>query len=129
MARFSRAGPRQWASSRRGIRSLEKEDFRSVKKRAVHYTTAAEADLIAIAEYTLSAWGQAQQDFYLTLLQETCESILPGYFSLARPVEGFKGLYSLRAEHHIIYVREVPDGLEIVRILHERQLPSKQLKR
>jgi len=100
-----------------------------VKQSVVHYTTAAEDDLIAIADYTLRVWGQAQQDFYLNLLEQTCESILPAYFSLARPVEGFEGLFSWRAEHHVIYVRAVPDGLEIVRVLHERQLPSKQLKR
>ena len=96
---------------------------------AVHYTTAAEKDVEAIADYTMRAWGAEQCDFYLNVLQEVCERIMPGHLKLARPVPDYPGLLSWRVEHHVVYLRRVGDGIEMVRILHERQLPARHLKR
>ncbi len=100
-----------------------------MKRRKIHYTIAAEQDLAAICDYTLLVWGAAQRDFYLDLLEETCEQIIPQHLHLTRPVPGYTMLSSWRVEHHIVYFKRVRDGLEIVRILHERQLPGRHLKR
>lgn len=95
--------------------------------RAVHYTIAAEHDLDSIASYTLEMWGAAQRDADLTVLQETCERIVPEHRHLARAVPERPGLLRWRVESHVIYFRQVDDGIEIVRILHERMLPSRHL--
>lgn len=96
-------------------------------KRAVHYTREAERDLDGIATYTLSVWGPEQRDFYLGVLEETCESVIPERIHLARPVPQRPGLLRWRVESHVVFFREVDDGIEIVRILHERQLPPRHL--
>lgn len=91
----------------------------------VHYTRAAEHDLDTIASYTLEMWGEAQRDADLAILEETCERIVPQHRRLARPVAERPGILRWRVESHVIYFRETDDGIEIVRILHERMLPSR----
>lgn len=96
-------------------------------KSAVHYTRAAEDDLHRIAAYTLELWGEEQRDVYLDVLEQTCEQVLPAYTHIARDAPGHPGLLRWRMESHVIYFREVPDGIEIVRVLHVRMLPSRHL--
>lgn len=93
----------------------------------VHYTEEAENDLFEIGVYTWSEWGEAQCLKYMALLRETCEDILPRKHHLARPVSQRPGLLRWRCERHVIYFRKVDGGLEIVRVLHDRMLPSKHL--
>jgi toxin ParE1/3/4 len=95
----------------------------------VHYTEAAEADLDEIATYTLIQWGEEQRDWYLRMLEHTCESIIPKNlrFGVARPVPKRSGLLRWHAEHHYVYFRRVRGGIEIVRILHERRDPEHPL--
>jgi toxin ParE1/3/4 len=98
-----------------------------VSRLAVHYTNAAARDVEAIARYTEEQWGEEQRDLYLALLERTCERIIPENVKLARQVPQRPQLRRWRCERHLIYFRMVDDGLEIVRILHERQLPLKHL--
>lgn len=95
----------------------------------VHYTEEAEDDLDEIAIYTTVTWGDEQCDWYLDMLEQTCERIIPGNlrFGLARKVPHREGVLRWRAEHHYIYFREVSDGIEVIRILHERQVPEHHL--
>jgi toxin ParE1/3/4 len=95
----------------------------------IFYTVAAEADLRAIGVYTLEAWGQEQHDAYLAILEAGCEDIIPRHLKLARPVSDYPLLRSWRVEHHFVYFRRVRGGIEIVRVLHDRQLPAKHMKR
>ncbi len=98
-----------------------------MKGRRVHYTNAAEADLAEIAIYTEVHWGDAQRDLYLGLLESTCARIIPQNLKHARSVPGRRGLWRWRCERHVIYFRRVSEGIEIVRVLHERRLPSNHL--
>jgi toxin ParE1/3/4 len=93
----------------------------------VVYTKAAERDLQCIARYTLEVWGPERRERYLAMLEQTCEHILPEHRRFGREVEERPGILRWRAESHVIFVREVEGGLEIVRILHERQLASRHL--
>lgn len=93
----------------------------------VHYTKAAEQDLFEIGVYTLTEWGEDQLDTYMALLRATCEEILPRKHRLARSVPKRPGILRWRCERHVIYFRRVADGLEIVRVLHDRMLPAKHL--
>jgi toxin ParE1/3/4 len=93
----------------------------------VHYTEDAQRDLLAIGEYTTAQSGAAQRDLYFALLERTCEDFIPNNLALARPVPGRPVLQRWACERHVIYFRLVADGIEIVRILHERMLPEHHL--
>lgn len=93
----------------------------------VHYTEEAENDLFEIGAYTWTEWGEEQYVRYTALLRETCEDIIPRKYRFARSVPNRSKLFQWRCERHVIYFRKVEDGLEIVRILHDRMLPSKHL--
>jgi toxin ParE1/3/4 len=93
----------------------------------VHYTEAAEDDLFEIGVYTWSEWGEQQFVKYMTLLRETCEDTIPRKLRLARSVPSRPELLRWRCERHVIYFRKVDDGIEIVRVLHERMLPAHHL--
>jgi plasmid stabilization system protein ParE len=86
------------------------------------------ARLHAVARcYTLREWGERQRDRCMALLEDACERSVPALAHLARPAPHRPELRMLRCERHVIYLRSVRRGFEIVRILHERQLPRKQL--
>lgn len=94
---------------------------------SVHSTIEAEKDLERIAAYTLEIWGPEQRDAYLAVLEETCETILPRHRHLARAIPERPGIFRWRVERHVVFFRAVEDGIEIVRVLHERMLPSRPL--
>jgi len=93
----------------------------------VHYTELAESDLHEIAAHTEKEFGAEQRDVYLRALEEACENTLPQFPSIARSVPQRPELLRWRCERHVIYFRLVEDGLEIVRVLHERMLPDLHL--
>lgn len=93
----------------------------------VFYTVAAERDLEGIAAYTLDVWGPEQRERYLEMLEQTCEHIIPEHRRLAREVAERPGIFRWRAESHVLFLRDVEGGLELVRILHERMLASRHL--
>ena len=93
----------------------------------VHYTEEAENDLFEIGVYTWGEWGEDQFTKYMALLRDTCEDIIPKKYRFARAVPKRAGLLRWRCERHVIYFRRLDEGIEIVRILHERMLPAKHL--
>jgi len=93
----------------------------------VHYTEEAEADLFEMGVYTWTEWGEEQYGTYMELLRETCEDIIPRKHRFARSVAKRPGLLRWRCERHVIFFRKVGPIFEIVRILHDRMLPSKHL--
>lgn len=97
------------------------------RRRRVFYTRAAERDLVGIAAYTRRTWGEEQAERYLTVLEHTCERILPEHHRLAREIEERPGIFRWRVERHVVFLRKVDDGIEIIRILHERMLPARHL--
>ena len=80
----------------------------------------AKADLRSIGRYTQATWGREQRNIYLARLDTSfhllarephrgraCDDIRPGY----------------RKYHvgwHLIFYRESLEGVEIIRILHDR---------
>jgi toxin ParE1/3/4 len=93
----------------------------------VHYTELAESDLLEIAEHTEQEFGADQRDLYLRALEEACEQTLPRFPAIARTVPQRPQLLRWRCERHVIYFHQVKDGLELVRVLHERMLPDLHL--
>ena len=79
----------------------------------------------AVWHYSLQEWGADQADRYIDdlttafeLLADSpkaglhCENIRPGYRKY--PVV-----------RHVVYYREIGDGIEIIRVLHDRMLASR----
>lgn len=93
----------------------------------VHYTELAEADLDDIDDYTLTRYGDEQRDLYMRALEVACEETLPAFQRVAQEVPQRPDLRRWRCERHVIYFRRVSDGIEVVRILHERMLPERHL--
>lgn len=85
------------------------------------FRKSAEADLEAIADYTLERWGARQCERYLDDLQALCQRLLSEP-SLGRPYSRF-----LRIEYvsHVVFFRREASGdVRVVRVLHKRMLPE-----
>jgi toxin ParE1/3/4 len=80
---------------------------------------AAEADLETIWFYTFKTWSQAQADRYHNSLVVEIETLASG-LSKGRPA-AHPGVLKRSCGSHVIYYRDLPDCLEIIRILHSAQ--------
>lgn len=90
---------------------------------------AAHADLRDIARYSERTWGVAQARYYLDAI-ETCFARLRERPHLgSRRDELGPRLRSIASGRHMIFYRDSPDCIEIVRVLHasmdvRRHLPE-----
>ncbi|WP_438864858.1 type II toxin-antitoxin system RelE/ParE family toxin [Neptunicella sp.] len=95
--------------------------------KALRISTPAEQDLAKIANYTLEQWGNAQQQHYLSKLQQALwllcsepevgnsrDDILPGV--CVYTVGKYRVLYRVTAQH-----------LVILRVLHQSMLVQRHL--
>ena len=86
-----------------------------------HLSNKAVEDLDAIWLYTLETWSESQADSYYHDLVAACQLIADHPTYLDREYsEILQGLYCRRCRKHLIFYILVDDGVEIVRILHER---------
>ena len=83
-----------------------------------HLTNKAVEDLDSIWLYTLETWSEDQADFYYRELVKACQDIAdrPTYLDKEYD-EIMPGLFIYK---HLIFYLLVDDGVEIIRILHER---------
>jgi len=65
-------------------------------------TKKADADLKAIAIYTIQKWGVPQAKRYLELLRAGCESLAKGEGRIKHLENINPDLYLLRCEHHYL---------------------------
>ena len=93
-----------------------------------HLFNKAVKDLDSIWLYTLDTWSEEQADFYYHEMLKTCQAIANHPIYLDREFkEIMPGLYGRRTNKHIVFYILVEDGVEIVRILHERMNFKKHL--
>ena len=86
---------------------------------------AAQNDLREILEYTRASWGNRRAKHYLIELTVRFAE-LANSPELGRKREKIGlGIRSFRASHHVVFYRQMPDAIEIARILH----PSMELER
>lgn len=82
-------------------------------------TPAAQADLEAIWEYTVSTWGQAQAVGYIRDIQATCLGLGDGS-RISRSADHIrKGYAKAPSGKHMLYFCRVDEKIEIIRILHQ----------
>jgi len=88
---------------------------------------AARADLQDVARYTETTWGRRQRDVYLTAIDAKLRA-LAAKPKIGKPRDAVRtGYRSSRVGAHVIFHREVPEGNEVVRILHQRMDVRRQL--
>jgi len=91
----------------------------------VRFSRRAEKDLLSIGEYTLQVWGKGQAARYLDSLEKICTT-LSDHPELDRLCDEVRpGLRRHEHDKHVVFYRQKPDGILIVRILHQRILPEK----
>jgi len=93
----------------------------------IHKQAAAEDDLVAIWRYSFKAWGADQADLYLDALNEGLAGLAENPrlgADCSRIREGYRRLH---IRHHFVYYRLHAARIEIVRVLHERMDPDRNL--
>jgi toxin ParE1/3/4 len=95
----------------------------------VRFSRLAEADLIEIDRYTEGTWGAAQAERYIDGICSFCELLAesPGMGRRWRRDQPA----SRRIEHgsHVIFYKQVPGGIAVLRILHKRMRPPGPVSR
>jgi plasmid stabilization system protein ParE len=88
---------------------------------------AADAAQDQIWRYTVETWGRRQAEKYirglhafLAKLAETRALWRPLPRSLVVPADLKLDAWFARYEHHYVFFRELPEGIGIISILHER---------
>ncbi len=87
----------------------------------------AEADLEDIADFTIERWGRAQAQTYLAALRTDIASLAE--FSERFPIHepSGLGLRRMASGHHLVFYLVGKGVVEVVRILHERRDPAREL--
>ena len=99
---------------------------------AVTYRLAdrAEADLAAIWDYSAEQWSTDQADRYVDELIRRFAWLRRNRALWTSQPDLAEGLYSYPRRSHVIFFRlggELPDRIEIVRVLHRRMEPAKHI--
>ncbi|WP_439632711.1 type II toxin-antitoxin system RelE/ParE family toxin [Glycocaulis sp.] len=81
----------------------------------------AKADLRDIALYTEAMWGRDQRNAYIFELEAVFVRLasMPGLGRQRGDVR--PGVFSFPAGRHDVWYRQMPPGIEILRVLHTRQ--------
>lgn len=83
-------------------------------------TPRAQADLDEIWDYTTARWGLEQAETYTRQLWRDIASVAERP-SLGRECpEVRKGYCKYPSGSHVLFYRVIADGIDVVRILHER---------
>ena len=80
----------------------------------------AQADIEEIWNYTVKQWNANQAEVYLRKIKAAIEAIADGP-RLGQPCDEVRAGYrKYPAGSHLLFYRMTPDGIDIVRILHQR---------
>ena len=95
--------------------------------RSVRYEPHALQDLKEIAAYTRRAWGRDQAKAYALKLAADLAKLrlFPERFAVHVPTG--LGLRRMRSGHHFVYYRVSDEAVVVVRILHERRDPTREM--
>jgi toxin ParE1/3/4 len=87
-------------------------------------TANAERDLRSIARYTIYKWSEEQAKKYADSLEE-CFNLLSSQPRMGRKANSKHGNIR-RHEHksHIIIYRVTPNGIRVLRVMHQQSFPE-----
>jgi toxin ParE1/3/4 len=93
----------------------------------VRVSSEAENDLDLIADYTIRNWGTNQADEYLARIEDGL-NLLARNPSVGRICDALQpGLHRFELEKHVVFYLCEPDGILVVRILHQSMVPDRYL--
>jgi toxin ParE1/3/4 len=80
----------------------------------------AKLDLSEIWDYTLSQWGADQAEKYVRELWSTIEYVASDSIKSVDVGDVRRGYRKSRSGSHVIFFKVTDDGIDVVRILHQR---------
>lgn len=90
-------------------------------------TPRARRDLDSIAAYSIREWGREQAARYVRDLRAAIEMVAANPLRGRNREELRPGYFSMSRGSHIVFYRRMPDGIDVVRILHQRMEPERHL--
>jgi len=93
----------------------------------LRYSRRAISDLRRVWDYTLQAWGIDQAYQYSNAIREQCERLASGEIVGGRYQAGTTEFIKIRSGAHSIFLIEQEGQLLVVRIIHPRQDPTREL--
>ena len=88
----------------------------------------AKKDLRDIYAFGKKQWGLAQSNRYLDLIKAQFRTLTEQPFvGIERP-DLSDGYRSFSVGSHVVFYREAANSIEIIRVLHSRQDPTRHLK-
>ncbi|MGB1109514.1 MAG: type II toxin-antitoxin system RelE/ParE family toxin [Gammaproteobacteria bacterium] len=90
-------------------------------------TRPAIRDLAEIGRYGMNRWGEQQAKRYAKSMAARMQWLCVNK-ALWHPREDVhEGVYCYREQSHMLWFREYPSGIEILRVLHVRMDPARHL--
>ena len=87
----------------------------------------AKKDLQHIAAYTRQEWGEVQKELYLKLIKKSFNTLSTAG-NIGKKRDDIEiGLYVYSIKKHTVYFRETDQEFIVLRILHSRMDPDRQL--
>ncbi len=87
-------------------------------------TPAAQVDLSSIWDYSRDHWGTEQAEAYIAEIRAAVERIAEDP-RRGRPCDEIReGYRRYRTGSHLVFYVPRPDGVDVIRVLHERMDPS-----
>jgi len=90
-------------------------------------TPRARRDLDSITAHSVREWGPEQATRYARDLRSAIEMVAANPLRGRSRDELRNGYFSVPRGSHIIFYRRTSDGVEVVRILHQRMEPARHL--
>jgi toxin ParE1/3/4 len=87
----------------------------------------AEADIHEVADYTIQRWGRRQARTYVAALRTDIARLRDYAERFPVHERSGLGLRRMRSGHHLIFYLVAAGRVEVVRILHERKDPDREL--
>jgi toxin ParE1/3/4 len=95
--------------------------------RRLEFSRAAIGDFEDIWSYTLNTWGAEQAVRYTRAIRDCCHSLARGERVGSRLTLGKQPFRKIRVGAHSIFLIESDDRFVVVRVLHARQDPDREL--
>lgn len=88
--------------------------------REVRLSPRAVVDLDAIWDFTISRWDEDQAERYIRAIIDACDRLAAGTLPGQDAGHIRAGYRKCPVGAHVVFYRETPASLEVIRILHER---------
>lgn len=93
--------------------------------KTIAFSPAAEDDISEIWDYSAQMWGVEQADSYADAIRNACYALASGV-KQGRP-SIFQEYNKCLCGSHVIYFRDYPDRIDVIRILHSKQDAERHL--